>query len=258
MKILITAGGTSEKIDEVRYITNHATGGLGAMLAQAFLNDAAHEITYLHGRNALLPSGEGLTLVPIDSVNHLLKTMTQLLATEKFDVVIHSMAVSDYQLNAALSQEDLARALAAQLQRTPRLDLTDLESLTATLNGYLSGTLANSRPVAKKISSNSTNLILALGASAKVINIIKKFQPETILVGFKLLVDVTEEELTAVAQQTLVKNQADFVLANDLTTVGPVNHHAFLLDSDNHKTYFKTKADIAAGIKAAVIDKYRG
>ncbi|WP_368262236.1 phosphopantothenoylcysteine decarboxylase domain-containing protein, partial [Enterococcus gallinarum] len=29
MRILITAGGTSEKIDSVRSITNHSTGSLG-------------------------------------------------------------------------------------------------------------------------------------------------------------------------------------------------------------------------------------
>ncbi len=33
MKILITAGGTTEKIDQVRAITNHSTGRLGQALA---------------------------------------------------------------------------------------------------------------------------------------------------------------------------------------------------------------------------------
>jgi phosphopantothenoylcysteine synthetase/decarboxylase len=36
MKILITAGPTSEKIDAVRRITNRATGRLGALIAEAF------------------------------------------------------------------------------------------------------------------------------------------------------------------------------------------------------------------------------
>ena len=33
MNILITAGGTSEKIDDVRHLTNHATGSLGREIA---------------------------------------------------------------------------------------------------------------------------------------------------------------------------------------------------------------------------------
>ena len=37
MRILITAGGTSEKIDSVRAITNHSTGSLGKAIAEALV-----------------------------------------------------------------------------------------------------------------------------------------------------------------------------------------------------------------------------
>ena len=37
MKILITSGGTTEKIDDVRGITNHSTGYLGKEIAELFL-----------------------------------------------------------------------------------------------------------------------------------------------------------------------------------------------------------------------------
>ena len=36
MKILITSGGTTEKIDAVRGITNHSTGYLGKEIAELF------------------------------------------------------------------------------------------------------------------------------------------------------------------------------------------------------------------------------
>ena len=39
MKILITSGGTTEKIDSVRGITNHATGSLGKYIAEIFLQN---------------------------------------------------------------------------------------------------------------------------------------------------------------------------------------------------------------------------
>ena len=38
MNTLITSGGTSEKIDRVRSITNHSTGQLGKIIAETFLN----------------------------------------------------------------------------------------------------------------------------------------------------------------------------------------------------------------------------
>ena len=37
MNILITSGGTNEKIDRVRSITNHSTGQLGKVITETFL-----------------------------------------------------------------------------------------------------------------------------------------------------------------------------------------------------------------------------
>ncbi|MDN6717948.1 MAG: phosphopantothenate--cysteine ligase, partial [Lactococcus lactis] len=37
MKVLITSGGTTEPIDEVRGISNFATGSLGKLAAEKFL-----------------------------------------------------------------------------------------------------------------------------------------------------------------------------------------------------------------------------
>lgn len=258
MNILITAGGTSEKIDDVRYITNHSTGGLGKKIAESFAQDPTTTITYLHGKEALLPQGDNITFSSITSVNDLLQQMTSLLSTQTFTAVIHSMAVSDYQLNSVSDQTDLSQKLAALLQQNPALDLSDGEALAQAIDSHLSDLLAPKEQVEKKISSKSANLILALGASAKVIHIIKKLQPETILVGFKLLVDVTEEHLLAVAYETLVKNQGDFVLANDLHDVGPVNHRGLLIDSKQNVEIFTTKGEIAEGIKEAITRKLKG
>ncbi|HBC90535.1 MAG TPA: phosphopantothenate--cysteine ligase, partial [Lactococcus sp.] len=44
MKILITAGGTTEPIDTVRGITNFATGSLGKFTAEEFLEHGHHVI----------------------------------------------------------------------------------------------------------------------------------------------------------------------------------------------------------------------
>ena len=38
MKVLITSGGTTEPIDNVRGISNFATGSLGKVTAEKFLN----------------------------------------------------------------------------------------------------------------------------------------------------------------------------------------------------------------------------
>ena len=77
MKIVITAGGTSERIDDVRTITNSSTGSLGYAIGQAFLARAKtgenpdgeiEKIWYLHGQRAKAPEHECIEAVPITGV----------------------------------------------------------------------------------------------------------------------------------------------------------------------------------------------
>lgn len=57
MKIVITAGGTSEYIDKVRKITNSGTGKLGSMIANELVsNENINEIFYIHTPNAVTPN----------------------------------------------------------------------------------------------------------------------------------------------------------------------------------------------------------
>jgi phosphopantothenate-cysteine ligase len=94
MRILITSGGTTENIDQVRGITNFATGSLGKLIAERFLL-ANHEVILLAGRGALLPKPHPqLTVLTITDVADLLAATTKW--TPQADIFIHSMAVSDY------------------------------------------------------------------------------------------------------------------------------------------------------------------
>lgn len=56
MRILITAGGTSENIDSVRKITNSSSGRLGAVIAEQMLQNG-HNIVYVHGEKSNSPIG---------------------------------------------------------------------------------------------------------------------------------------------------------------------------------------------------------
>ena len=48
MKIIITAGGTSEKIDNVRKITNSSSGKLGLCIANELIRSKGKEIETLY------------------------------------------------------------------------------------------------------------------------------------------------------------------------------------------------------------------
>ena len=94
MNILITSGGTSERIDQVRSITNHSTGQLGKMIAEHCLAEGA-SVTLLTTAKAVKPdSHENLTIKIIEDTEQLLTAMEGLVPAH--DMLIHSMAVSDY------------------------------------------------------------------------------------------------------------------------------------------------------------------
>ena len=53
----------------------------------------------------------------------------------------------------------------------------------------------------------------------KIISLVKEWNPSIHLIGFKLLVDVTKEHLIQIARESLEKNQADLIVANDLAQI---------------------------------------
>ena len=56
MRVLVTAGGTREPIDDVRVIANTSTGRLGVRIAESAAA-AGHFVTLLHGVHAARPTG---------------------------------------------------------------------------------------------------------------------------------------------------------------------------------------------------------
>lgn len=251
MNILITAGGTSEKIDEVRHLTNHATGSLGKEIAQSLQSEKDTHIHYVYGPKAALPSAECITFHPIQSVRDLEKTMKELLTTISFDYVIHSMAVSDYELQAPINEVSLAQELADSItEKAPKTK----EDLARVIEEQLL-VIESSQASQKKISSSNEKLILIMKKAPKVIASIKTWQPKTILIGFKLLVDVPEEELVQVAQKSIVTNQADFILANDLVTINADKHLGLLVSKQGILRRFESKKEIAQGLKELMMSQ---
>ncbi|MEG0254849.1 phosphopantothenate--cysteine ligase [Vagococcus sp.] len=249
MNLLITAGGTSEKIDDVRHLTNHATGTLGKEIAHSLEKDDV-TIYYIHGPQAVLPKNKEIKFFSIHSVQELYQTMEELLTTISFDYVIHSMAVSDYELDTASNEELLAKKIAQTIEDTqPKSQ----ETLVELIKNTLMDTKDLSQPTQKKISSKNEKLILIMGKAPKVITKIKEWQPNTKLIGFKLLVDVSEEELVNVAKESIIKNQADWILANDLTTINGDNHIGLLVSNSGIDQRFSTKKEIAQGLRNLVL-----
>lgn len=246
MKILITAGGTKEPIDDVRYIANHSTGKLGSIIAQTFAEVSTNNVTYIHGYGAIVPSHPNIHSIEIFSTEDLKQALQNELTTQSFDAVIHSMAVSDYTMANAFSQQDLLEQLESAIFKDNTSATLNKNEFSKILTSELA--IVGENQSEKKLSSSSEHLMLRLKKTPKIIQLIKEAQPDTLLVGFKLLVDVTEDHLIAVASALMEKNKCDYVLANDLTSINGDKHRGLLIGRDKHLTIGETKQEIAANI----------
>ncbi len=255
MDVIVTAGGTKEKIDTVRSITNGSTGRLGSLIAQEFshrLSAQEHTIYYLCGVGSVLPKTEdpNVRIVPIEGTAQLQSEMYRLLTTQKIDAVVHSMAVSDYTVGCVTAQEQIAEALEEKLSLSP--NFPSKHALCGMLEEVFQSNAFN---VESKISSELEHPVLVLKKTPKVIGMIKEASPHSVLVGFKLLSGVTEEKLIETAYRLLLKNKCDFVLANDTDTIHDGNHEGYLIDETANFVKCSGKEQIAKTIADRVIKK---
>lgn len=97
MKILITAGATWVKIDDVRILTNVFTGRTGLYLARE-LNKKGCSVTLLANPHCLDNKIKGVKVIPFRYFEEFKAKITKELKSNKYDVIIHTAAVSDYKL----------------------------------------------------------------------------------------------------------------------------------------------------------------
>lgn len=225
-KIVITAGGTSEKIDNVRKITNYSSGRTGMEIANEFLKRDDTFIYYICTKDAFKPTSERVKIIEIETTMELKDAVTNVLNTVSIDCFIHSMAVSDYMKDYVTTIEKIKRSIA----RTDNID--DVFKNIEVIEG-------------SKISSYEDNLVIVLKPTPKIISLIKELSPKTFLVGFKLLDGVSKDELVNVAKKLRDKNRCDLVVANDLSTIRCGNHIAYIIDNENNILEANGKEDIA-------------
>ena len=222
-KIIITAGGTSEKIDNVRKITNSSTGKLGMIIANQIIKENNNCVVYyICSKNSLRPDNKNIKIIEIEGTSDLKSKIECLLLNEKIDVFIHSMAVSDYTTDFVTTLDKLKKEL---------INSTDLSSLECFYDS--------------KIPSNEDNLVIVLKPTPKIISLIKKLSPKTYLVGFKLLDNVSKDLLINVAKNLRDKNHCDLVVANDLNNIRDGKHLAYIIDNNDAIEEAYSKDDIA-------------
>ena len=209
MRILVTAGGTIERIDKVRHIANFSTGMTGSLLAQE-LSRLDHRVTLLISK-AGYSNFDKHTQVDckvFETFGDLESLLSATLSAEKMDLCIHAAAVSDYRVAQLLLNND-----EDDINRESKL------------------------PSGQKIT-------IRLEPNPKLINQIKTWScnPKMRLCGFKLTVDSDKVTSQKAVKKLFNESQCDMVVHNDIRDFSTTSQLRKMtlwespkaLDSDHH------------------------
>ena len=192
--ILITAGSTRGYLDAVRYITNTSTGKLGSEIALEAMGREA-VVTYIYGADSLFP-------------------------------VIHErsgLKASQLKLIGIETNNDLIGVLQEKLKN---------RKFDAIIHAMAVADYVPARAKQSKTSSQKKEWLVKLVKTPKVINIIRDSWPEAFLVGFKLEVNRTKDEIIRIARRFLTKSKANLIVANDYKYISRNRHIAYMVTGD--------------------------
>ena len=248
MNVLITSGGTTEKIDTVRSISNMSTGKLGSLIAGRFSSEREIEkIFYVCSNTAVKPQSKKVEIINADSVSCLEKAIRELLSHVRIDIIVHAMAVSDYRVSSVTSMTDIAEVIVSNLDKIKDSGSQSVISLFKKTESAISGN--------GKISSGVEGLLLFMERTPKIISLFQSLSPQSTLIGFKLLDNVALDVLIDRGFRILTENKCAYVLANDLRDITGEQHIGYLIDKDKNYTRYSSKAEIAAAIVSAAVSE---
>ena len=165
--VLITAGGTKERIDPVRYISNDSSGKMGYALAEDAVKKGAEVI--LISATTTLPVPNGLKIEYVESARDMQEKVLNHFSS--VDIAIMVAAVSDYRVKEPATQK---------MKKTD-----DKDEITLTL-------------------VKNPDILKQLGSLKKEGQTVIGFAAET-------------HQVIEFAKQKLVKKNADFIIANDVS-----------------------------------------
>ena len=171
-RVIVTAGGTRERLDPVRHLTNRSSGKQGYALAQAAL-DAGADVVLISAAQHLAPP-VGAQVIPVESAEEMRAAVLD--AADAADALIMAAAVADFKPAQAAAQKikkgDAPGAtLTLTLARTPDI-LLDVKARRAQTGrprvviGFAAESenlLANAR---EKLARKGLDLIVANDISA--------------------------------------------------------------------------------------------
>ena len=185
--VVVTAGGTAEPIDPVRYIGNRSTGTMGIAVAEA-ARDRGARVT-LVAAMVSVPLPDGVEIIRAETAGSMRAALRRLLEAPGggpgFDALVMAAAVADFRPSAPADRK-LARTDAGLT-----LELVANPDLLAEIGRLVRG-------------------LDAVGAPSR-----RPLEPRPVLVGF-----AAETGSLARAAEKLARKRVDLLVANDVAEEG--------------------------------------
>lgn len=161
LTVLVTAGGTREPIDPVRYISNRSSGKMGYALAGAAASRGARVILVSAPSSLSVPPG--VDLVGVESAREMHEAVMRYYPEAQ--VVIKAAAVADYRCSQVAGQKikKEGESLTLELVRNPDI-LADLglnKRGGVTLVGFAAETRDLEENARKKLAGKNLDLLVA-------------------------------------------------------------------------------------------------
>jgi phosphopantothenoylcysteine decarboxylase/phosphopantothenate--cysteine ligase len=162
-RIVVTAGGTQEAIDPVRYVSNRSSGKMGYALAEA-ARDRGAAVTLITAPTALNAIA-GVEMVQVQSAKEMKDAVVK--ATAKTDALIMAAAVADYMPRATAAQKikKSTAGLTIEMVKTPDI-ISEVKGNFLKI-GFAAETedlIANAK---KKLTNKALDMIVANDVSIK-------------------------------------------------------------------------------------------
>ena len=151
-----------------------------------------------------------------------------------------------------LSSKEMLNAVKLELKKK-----FDIVIMTAAVADYIP-----TNPSKKKIKSSKDKIEISLKKAPKIIDQIKKFQKNVLLVGFKAETNLTKNQLIKSAQKKLKESSSDMIVANDIGSSrykkNPQNNQVIIVDTEKVAvSKWMNKQKIAKFIKKQIEQKIK-
>lgn len=204
-KVLVSAGGTKERIDPVRYITNDSSGKTGYAIAKAAYYQGA-EVTLVTASNLDIP--KGIKTVKVASALDMYEAINHYF--NETDILIMSAAVSDYSVlkeaKSKIKKDQQADLMTLELKKNPDILKTmGLKKEQQYVVGFAAETEKIEEYAKQKLSEKNLDMIVANDVSRKDTGFNVDFNEVLILTNKGQRYEVPRQEKTAIADVLMNK-----------------------------------------------------